>query len=44
MKNKTLTVSKEYFTEMLSGLIASGVTFDAYEKSGKIEVIFTGGY
>lgn len=40
----TLTVSKEAFVEMLSGLIMSGVTFTAQEKNGRIEITFTGGY
>lgn len=44
---RKLTVSSERFTEMLSGLIASGVTFEAKQVSDKnddIEIIFTGGY
>jgi hypothetical protein len=44
---KKLTVSSERFTEMLSGLIASGVTFEAKQVSDKnddIEIIFTGGF
>ena len=31
---KTLFVSLESFTEMLSGLIASGVTFESKEENG----------
>ncbi|HLO91581.1 MAG TPA: hypothetical protein VK172_10500 [Lentimicrobium sp.] len=42
---KKLTVSKNSFTTMLSGIIESGVTFEAKElPNGLIEVIFTGGY
>ena len=41
---RKLTVSKESFTEMLSGLIASGVTFEAHEEKGWIVIEFTGGY
>lgn len=41
---KKLTVTPETFTYMLSGLIQSGVTFTATEKSGNIEIEFTGGY
>lgn len=41
---KELTVSPKTFTEMLSGLIASGVTFEAVEKGDYIIVTFTGGY
>ena len=44
---RKLTVSSERFTEMLSGLIASGVTFEAKQVSDKndlIEIIFTGGF
>jgi hypothetical protein len=42
---RKLTVSQKAFTEMLSGLIASGVTFEAVEDdSGDIEIEFTGGY
>ena len=39
-----LTVTKETFTEMLSGLVASGVTFEAEEKNNEIVITFTGGY
>jgi hypothetical protein len=41
---KTLFLSHKAFTEMLSDLIASGVTFEAEEKNGGILVTFTGGY
>jgi hypothetical protein len=42
---KQLTVSPSTFTEILSGLIQSGVTFDAVEdKKGEIVITFTGGY
>jgi len=42
---KTLTVSKETFTEMLGGLVSSGVNFEAIELGDKtIKVTFTGGY
>jgi hypothetical protein len=42
---RKLVVSTETFTSMLSGLIQSGVTFDAKEISGGlIEIEFTGGY
>ena len=42
---RKLTVSIETFTQMLSGLIQSGVTFEANEiKNGLIEIEFTGGY
>jgi len=41
---KKLTVSHTTFTNMLSGLIASGVTFEAYEKGDVIIIEFTGGY
>ena len=41
---KTLIVSKTTFTDMLSGLIASGVTFKANEVDGLIVIRFTGGY
>ena len=39
-----LTVTKETFTEMLSGLVASGVTFEAEEKNDEIVITFNGGY
>jgi hypothetical protein len=39
-----LKVSQETFTEMLKGLIASGVTFEAEELEGSIIVTFKGGY
>jgi hypothetical protein len=42
---RILTVSKEAFNEMLSGLISSGVTFEATEnKNGFIIIEFTGGF
>jgi len=42
---RKLVVSQETFTNMLSGLIQSGVTFESNElKDGLIEIIFTGGY
>jgi len=42
---KKLKVSQESFTEMLSGLISSGVTFEAVENEyGSIEITFTGGH
>ena len=41
---KTLFVSQESFTEMLSGLIKSGVTFDSKEQDGGILITFTGGH
>lgn len=46
MIQRKLTISKESFFEMLSGLIKSGVTFEAEEIEGKdeIEITFTGGY
>jgi len=39
-----LKVSQETFTEMLQGIIASGVTFNAEEVEGSIEITFTGGH
>ena len=39
-----LTVSKESFTEMLQGLIKSGVTFDAIESGSDIIITFSGGF
>jgi hypothetical protein len=39
-----LFVSQESFLEMLSGLVKSGVQFDAKESNGGIEITFTGGY
>jgi len=40
-----LTVSQETFNTMISGLIQSGVTFEAKEtKSGEILITFLGGY
>jgi hypothetical protein len=41
---KTLFVSHETFTEMVSGLIQSGVTFESEERNGGILITFTGGY
>jgi len=41
---QVLYVHPTVFTAMLSGLVASGVTFVAQEKNGQIEVEFTGGY
>ena len=42
---KTLTVSQATFEGMISGLIKSGVTFDAVETpNGDIKITFTGGY
>lgn len=41
---KQLIVTPETFARMISGLIGSGVTFDAMEKDGKITITFTGGY
>ena len=42
---KTLTVSQATFEAMLSGIIASGVTFEAIEvPNGCIKITFTGGY
>ncbi len=41
---RTLTVSQQTFENMLSGLIQSGVTFEAKEMpDGKIKIEFTGG-
>jgi len=44
---KKLVVTSEKFLEMLSGLIASGVTFEAKQESStndNIIIIFTGGF
>jgi hypothetical protein len=41
---KKATVSIETFTEKLSGLIASGVTFEATETNGMMVIVFTGGF
>ena len=42
---KVLIVSQATFENMLSGIIASGVTFEATEIfEGKIKILFTGGY
>jgi hypothetical protein len=40
-----LVISQEAFTNMISGLVAAGVTWTARElENGRIEIIFTGGY
>jgi hypothetical protein len=41
---KTITVSLDTFTEIILGLIQSGVTFEAIEVNGQIEIEFTGGF
>jgi hypothetical protein len=41
---KTLIISQETFVSMLSGLIASGVSFESTECDGMIKIVFTGGY
>lgn len=41
---KKLIVTPETFTQMLSGLIQSGVTFEANETPQGIVITFTGGY
>ena len=41
---RKLTVTKEAFCEMLSGLIQSGVTFESEEVNGSICITFSGGY
>lgn len=42
---KKLTVSPEMFNRMLTGLIQSGVTFEAVERPDElIYITFTGGY
>jgi hypothetical protein len=41
---RKVTISITTFMAMLTGLIASGVTFEAKEVDGFIEVSFTGGY
>jgi len=42
---KTLIVSKNTFTEMLSGIIQSGVSFQCHEiENNQIKVTFTGGF
>jgi hypothetical protein len=42
---KTLVVTTTTFENMISGLIASGVTFEAVEiPDNKIKITFTGGY
>jgi hypothetical protein len=40
----TLTVSQETFLHMLSGLIASGVIFEAKEVKSDILITFKGGF
>ncbi len=41
---RTLVVTQQTFENMISGLIASGVTFEAREiPDGKIKIEFTGG-
>lgn len=44
MVTRTLTITPEVFTKMISGLVAAGVTFEAEEQGGLIVVTFTGGY
>ncbi len=39
----TLTVTPKMFTEIITGLIMSGVTFDAEEENGFIVITFLGG-
>ena len=41
---KTLQVTSETFASMLSGLIQSGVTFEAKENKHGVLITFTGGY
>ena len=41
---RTLFVSTETFTDMLTDLIITGVTFESVEKNGGIFITFTGGY
>ena len=42
---RKLIVSKKTFCEMLSGLVASGVSFESEENAqGNIYIEFTGGY
>jgi hypothetical protein len=41
---RTLIVCRVSFIDMLPGLIASGVTFDAQEVGNDIHIKFTGGY
>jgi len=41
---KTLKVSYETFLQMLSGLIISGVNFEAKEVKGEILITFDGGH
>ena len=44
MNKSTLKVSQDTFTDMLSGLIKSGVTFESEEIEGWIIINFNGGY
>jgi len=41
---RTLILTWEEFNEMLSGLIQSGVTFEAERDNNDVKVTFTGGY
>jgi hypothetical protein len=41
---KTLQVTQSTFTAMLSGLIQSGVTFEAKQYGAEILITFTGGF
>ena len=41
---RTLFVSHASFTEMLLGLMKSGVTFESEEQNGGILITFTGGF
>jgi len=42
---RKLTVTQDTFNNMISGLISSGVTFNAIEKdNGNILIEFLGGY
>jgi hypothetical protein len=41
---RKLTVSKEEFTQMIAGLIVSGVTFEAETVKDNVVITFTGGY
>ena len=41
----TMICSKEEFLEMLAGIVASGVTFNAsITKNNEIFIVFSGGY
>jgi len=47
MVTQELTISQKTFTDMISGLIASGVTFKAFESTTNknyIIIQFLGGY